>query len=39
MPPSDRLRAIRRHIGDDASGFGKLLKNKKLMATCKPKAN
>jgi len=33
MPPSDRLRAIRRHIVDDASGFGKLLKNKKLMGT------
>src|SRR5450830_78146 len=33
MPPSDRLRAIRRHIVDDASGFGRLLKNKKLMGT------
>ncbi|WP_395824548.1 DUF2461 domain-containing protein [Collimonas sp.] len=33
MPPSDRLRAIRRRIVDDASGFGKLLKNKKMMGT------
>ena len=32
MPPSDRLRAIRNHIVSDASGFGKLLKNKKLHA-------
>ncbi len=30
MPPSDRLRAIRQHVIADASGFGKLLKNKKL---------
>ena len=33
MPPPDRLRSIRQHILDDASGFGKLLKNKKLNAT------
>ncbi|MFC5472924.1 DUF2461 domain-containing protein [Paraherbaspirillum soli] len=32
MPPADRLRAIRQHVIADASGFGKLLKNKKLMA-------
>jgi uncharacterized protein (TIGR02453 family) len=30
MPPPDRLRKIRQHVIDDASGFGKLLKNKKL---------
>lgn len=30
MPPADRLRAIRQHVIADASGFGKLLKNKKL---------
>ena len=30
MPPSDRLRAIRQHVIADATGFGKLLKNKKL---------
>jgi uncharacterized protein (TIGR02453 family) len=33
MPPADRLRAIRMQVIADASGFGKLLKNKKLMAT------
>jgi uncharacterized protein (TIGR02453 family) len=33
MPPADRLRAIRQHVIADASGFGKLLKNKKLIAT------
>jgi uncharacterized protein (TIGR02453 family) len=33
MPPSDRLRAIRTRVIDDASGFGKLLKNKKLIGT------
>ncbi|WP_211460987.1 DUF2461 domain-containing protein [Collimonas silvisoli] len=33
MPPADRLRAIRQQVVADASGFGKLLKNKKLMAT------
>jgi uncharacterized protein (TIGR02453 family) len=31
MPPPDRLRAIRRHVIEDASGFAKLLKNKKLV--------
>src|SRR3954468_14078004 len=30
MPPSDRLRSIRQHVIADATGFGKLLKNKKL---------
>ncbi|MBC3877989.1 DUF2461 domain-containing protein [Undibacterium sp. FT79W] len=30
MPPSDRLRAIRQHIIDDAAGFEKVLKDKKL---------
>ncbi|MDB5762773.1 MAG: hypothetical protein JWQ21_1768 [Herminiimonas sp.] len=30
MPPSDRLRAIRQHVVTDVTGFGKLLKNKKL---------
>jgi len=30
MPPSDRLRAIRQHIIDDATGFEKVLKDKKL---------
>jgi uncharacterized protein (TIGR02453 family) len=30
MPPADRLRTIRQHVMDDAAGFGKLLKNKKL---------
>ena len=30
MPPPDRLRAIRQHIVDDADGFGKLMKNRKL---------
>jgi uncharacterized protein (TIGR02453 family) len=33
MPPPDRLRAIRQHLIDDAAGFGKLLKNKKLNET------
>jgi len=32
MPPADRLRAIRLQVIADASGFGKLLKNKKLRA-------
>jgi uncharacterized protein (TIGR02453 family) len=31
MPPSDRLRAIRQHVIADSAGFGKLLKNKKLV--------
>ncbi len=30
MPPSDRLRAVRNHIVEDAAGFGRLLKNKGL---------
>jgi uncharacterized protein (TIGR02453 family) len=30
MPPADRVRAIRQQIVDDAAGFGKVLKNKKL---------
>jgi uncharacterized protein (TIGR02453 family) len=33
MPPADRLRAIRNHVRDDATGFGKLIKNKKLIET------
>lgn len=33
MPPADRLRAIRQHVIDDATGFSKLLKNKQLMQT------
>jgi len=33
MPPADRLRAIRMQVIADASGFGKLLKNKKLKET------
>lgn len=32
MPPNDRLRQIRRHVLEDAIGFGKVLKNKKLKA-------
>jgi uncharacterized protein (TIGR02453 family) len=30
IPPPDRLRKIRQHVINDAAGFGKLLKNKKL---------
>jgi len=30
MPPPDRLRAIRQHVVNDADGFSKLLKNRKL---------
>lgn len=30
MPPPDRLRIIRQHVMEDAAGFGKMLKNKKL---------
>ncbi|HEY8606988.1 MAG TPA: DUF2461 domain-containing protein [Noviherbaspirillum sp.] len=30
MPPADRLKAIRQHVVDDAAGFSKLLKNRKL---------
>lgn len=33
MPPSDRLRAIRQHVIADASGFGKMIKNKKMAET------
>lgn len=33
MPPADRLRAIRLQVIADASGFGKLLKNKRLKET------
>jgi uncharacterized protein (TIGR02453 family) len=33
MPPPERLRAIRQHVIDDAAGFSKLLKNKKLKET------
>lgn len=33
MPPSERLRAIRQHVIDDAAGFSKLLKNRKLKET------
>lgn len=31
MPPTDRLRAIRRHIVDDPQGFGKILRDKELL--------
>ncbi len=33
MPPAHRLRAIRNHIVDDAAGFSKLLKDKKMRET------
>jgi uncharacterized protein (TIGR02453 family) len=33
MPPADRLRAIRQRVVDDATGFTKVLKNKKLKET------
>ncbi|MEN3364004.1 MAG: hypothetical protein V7606_1278, partial [Burkholderiales bacterium] len=33
MPPPDRLKAIRLQVIDDAPGFGKLLKNRKLKET------
>jgi len=33
MPPPGRLRALRQHMVDDAAGFTKVLKNKKLRAT------
>ncbi|PUA16302.1 DUF2461 domain-containing protein [Glaciimonas sp. PCH181] len=33
IPPADRLRAIRQQIATDSTGFGKLLKNKKLLAS------
>jgi uncharacterized protein (TIGR02453 family) len=32
MPPSDRLLAIRRHVAEDAVGFSKVLRDKKLTA-------
>jgi uncharacterized protein (TIGR02453 family) len=30
MPPPDRLKAIRQNVIEDAAGFGKMLKNRKL---------
>jgi uncharacterized protein (TIGR02453 family) len=33
MPPADRLRAIRKQVQDDAVGFGRMIKNKKLVET------
>lgn len=33
LPPAPRLKAIRQHIVNDATGFAKLLKNKHLRAT------
>ena len=33
MPPPHRLKALRQHMVDDAAGFAKVLKNKKLKAT------
>jgi len=33
MPPAGRLRAIREHMVEDAAGFTKVLKNKRLRAT------
>ncbi len=33
MPPAERLRAIRQHVIADATGFTKVLKNKKLKET------
>lgn len=33
MPPAARLKAIRRHVVNDATGFAKVLKNKQLRAT------
>lgn len=33
MPPPDRLKAIRQHVIADSTGFGKVLKNKKLKET------
>lgn len=33
MPPPDRLKKIRQHVIEDASGFTKVLKNKKLKET------
>lgn len=33
LPPPPRLKAIREHVVNDATGFGKVLKNKHLRAT------
>ena len=33
MPPAPRLKAIRQHVVNDATGFAKVLKNKQLRAT------
>jgi uncharacterized protein (TIGR02453 family) len=33
MPPTDRVRAIRREIVADAKNFGKMVKNKKMLET------
>jgi uncharacterized protein (TIGR02453 family) len=33
MPPAPRLRAIREHVANDATGFARMLKNKHLRAT------
>ncbi|NRR30870.1 DUF2461 domain-containing protein [Oxalobacteraceae bacterium] len=33
MPPPPRLRALRRHLVDEAAGFSKVIKNKRLRAT------
>lgn len=33
MPPAPRLKAIREHVVNDATGFAKMLKNKQLRAT------
>jgi uncharacterized protein (TIGR02453 family) len=33
MPPSDRLRTIRQHVIADASGFKRMLRNKRLQET------
>src|SRR6478735_2327661 len=33
MPPADRLKTIRQHVIDDAGGFSKMLKNKRLKET------
>ncbi|MFL6675479.1 MAG: DUF2461 domain-containing protein [Massilia sp.] len=33
LPPSHRLKAIREHMVNDATGFAKMLKNKQLRAT------
>lgn len=32
LPPTDRLRLLRRQVVDDAAGFGRLLKNKAFIA-------